>query len=140
MKAGSLPVRALEELERFLYRASDHIVVVTESFVQEIAAHGIDHGKLSVVTNGVDLDLFRTVIPSKMFEFMAAARPIVSTVDGESRRILDRAGAGFFSPPEDAEALARLVSQLSEGGENLDAIGRRGRAYVEQHYSRPALA
>ena len=58
-------------------------------------------------------------------EYMAGP-PDVSTVDGESRRILDRAGAGFFSPPEDAEALARLVSQLSEGGENLDAIGRRG--------------
>src|SRR5947208_1480960 len=38
-----------------------------------------------------DLPLFRTVIPSKIFEFMGAARPILTTVDGESRGIIEQA-------------------------------------------------
>ena len=41
-----------------------------------------------------DLPLFRTVIPLKIFEFMGAGRPILTTVDGESRGIVERAGAG----------------------------------------------
>ena len=59
MKAESPIVKALEQVEVFLYRAASHLVVVTESFVDEIAARGIDRSKMSVITNGVDLDLFQ---------------------------------------------------------------------------------
>ena len=241
LRAGSLPVRALERLELLLYRRADRIVAVTESFVGEIAAHGIPREKISVVTNGVDLDLFaprpraearralglpegaflctyvgthgmahglstlvetarlfpeatfllvgegaqkarlreeaaglpnvlfwdqrdrrevaqilaasdvclvllrdqplfRTVIPSKIFECMGAGRPIVSTVDGEARQILERAGAGIFSPPEDAQALSRTLRSLAGDRPRLDALGASGRAFVEAHYGRGALA
>jgi colanic acid biosynthesis glycosyl transferase WcaI len=87
-----------------------------------------------------DKPLFRTVIPSKIFEFMGAARPMLTTVDGESRHIVEDAGAGVFSPPERAEDLARALLDLSASPERLDAMGRSGREHVERYYSRPALA
>jgi len=87
-----------------------------------------------------DAPLFRTVIPSKIFECMGAARAIVSTVDGESRRILDAAGCGIFSPPEDARALAELLARLAADRSPLDALGKSGHAHALAHYSRPALA
>jgi len=64
VEVGALPkdhlgIRALEQLERMLYRKADRIVAVTDSFVDEIAAHGIDRKKISVITNGVDLELFQ---------------------------------------------------------------------------------
>jgi len=59
MRANSPAIRTLEKLERFLYRSADHIVPVTDSFVGEIAAHGIPTEKMSVITNGVDLELFQ---------------------------------------------------------------------------------
>jgi glycosyltransferase involved in cell wall biosynthesis len=244
MKAGSVAVRALELMERFLYRRADHIVPVTSSFVEAIAAHGVARSKMSIVTNGVDLDLFqvrardearrslglppgflvtyigthgmahglgtaldaaklvagggisfllvgegaekaalekraaaegignvsflhqqprdrvaaliaasdvclvllrdrplfRSVIPSKIFEFMGCGRAIVSTVDGESRAIVENAGAGVFSPPEDAALLADTLRRLSRSPDELTRMGRSGRSYVEDNYSRPALA
>ena len=255
LPAGHPAIRALSQLERLLYRRADRIVVVTESFVDEIAALGVPREKLQVITNGVDLELFqpreraqarralglpaegliasyvgthgmahgldtlvdtarllrdeaaalgsagtppivllavgegaekarlkaraqelgltnllfwdqrpreqvaqvlaasnaclvmlkgaplfRTVIPSKIFECMGAGRAIVSTVDGESRRILEAAGAGLFSPPEDAGALAALLAGLARDPARLDALGASGRAHVVAHYSRPALA
>jgi glycosyltransferase involved in cell wall biosynthesis len=87
-----------------------------------------------------DLPLFRTVIPSKMFEFMGAGRPILTTVDGESRGILERAGAGVFSPPENEEALVHALRELVSSPGRLASMGASGRRYVEQNYSRPALA
>jgi glycosyltransferase involved in cell wall biosynthesis len=87
-----------------------------------------------------DKPLFRSVIPSKMFEFMGSGRAIVTTVDGESRRILDRAGAGVFVPPERPEALVESLAALAASPGRLEALGRSGRSYVEGHYSRPALA
>jgi hypothetical protein len=50
--------RALEELARFLYRRSDHIVVVTESFAGRIAAQGIPASKITTITNGADIEWF----------------------------------------------------------------------------------
>ncbi len=87
-----------------------------------------------------DQPLFRTVIPSKIFEFMGAGRAIVTTVDGESRAIVERAGAGIFSRPEDGAALAQLLLTLAASPERIEELGRAGRAFVEAHYSRPALA
>jgi glycosyltransferase involved in cell wall biosynthesis len=52
-------IRLLEGLERFAYRKADRIVVVTESFVSHVAKHGGDAGRITVITNGVDLSTFR---------------------------------------------------------------------------------
>ena len=54
-------------------------------------------------------DVFKTVLPSKMFEAMAAAGPIVLGVEGEARDTLLEAGAGIAVPPGDAAALADAV-------------------------------
>ena len=50
--------RLLEELARFLYRRSDRIVVVTESFAGRIAEQGIPAAKITTITNGADIDWF----------------------------------------------------------------------------------
>ncbi len=53
-----------------------------------------------------DLDLFRCVIPSKMFEIMAVAKPILISVDGEARDIVvNSAQAGEFVAPEILQAV-----------------------------------
>lgn len=87
-----------------------------------------------------NLPLFNTVIPSKIFEFMGAGRPILTTVDGESRGILERAGAGTFSPPENPEALIQAIETMRNEPDRLAVMGQNGREFVERHYSRPALA
>ena len=47
-----------------------------------------------------DDPLFDTVIPSKIFEAMAVAKPLVHAVKGESARIVTNAGAGVISSPD----------------------------------------
>ena len=51
-------VRALEWLERTLYRAADRIVTVGEGYREQLVARGVPAAKIDVVTNGVDADLF----------------------------------------------------------------------------------
>jgi glycosyltransferase involved in cell wall biosynthesis len=55
----SLATRLLERLARFLYRRATRIVSVTHSFRDNLIAHGIDGGKVDVVTNGVDMQRFQ---------------------------------------------------------------------------------
>ena len=40
-------------------------------------------------------DLFKTVIPTKMLEFMSCARPVILGVDGQARAILEEARGGL---------------------------------------------
>lgn len=52
-------IAVLEWIELFLYRRARRVVAVTRSFADAIAERGIARGKLGVVTNGVDAELFR---------------------------------------------------------------------------------
>jgi hypothetical protein len=84
--------------------------------------------------------LFRTVLPSKMFEAMAAARPILLGVDGEARRVLEESGGGRFVPPEDATALAHEVESLAGDPAARRRLGERGRRHVGEAFDRRRLA
>jgi len=84
--------------------------------------------------------LFRHVVPSKMFEAMGMARPIVLGVKGESEKILLESGGGIVVPPEDAPALAEAVCKLADNRDYCNELGAKGRRFVEQRYSREKLA
>jgi glycosyltransferase involved in cell wall biosynthesis len=51
-------VRALGKLEKALYDGADHIVAVGEGYRMNMVRKGVPPSKISVVTNGVDADLF----------------------------------------------------------------------------------
>ena len=87
-----------------------------------------------------DMELFRTVIPSKIFESMAMKRPIVLGVEGESRDLVGSADAGLFVEPENAAQLAEAVVRLADDPALCRRLGENGRAFVEQHFDRRVLA
>ena len=84
--------------------------------------------------------LFRKVIPSKIFEIMGMARPILCAVDGECRQIVKEAGSGVFVEPENVEEMATAIQKLSREPESLGAMGKQGREYVETFFNRDVLA
>lgn len=51
--------RTLERLELFLYKKANYIIALTQSFKKELISRGVDADKIDVVTNGVDLSLFK---------------------------------------------------------------------------------
>jgi glycosyltransferase involved in cell wall biosynthesis len=85
-------------------------------------------------------ELFETVIPSKMFEAMAMARPVIIGVKGEARDIVREAEAGLEMEPESAESLVQAVELLADNPNLASRCGRAARAYVAKHYSRDVLA
>ena len=59
--------------------------------------------------------LFKTVIPSKIFETSAMHIPIMLGVDGEARSLVEQYGAGLYYEPEDKDDfLAKLKTILSD--------------------------
>ncbi|MFZ1624981.1 MAG: glycosyltransferase family 4 protein [Gammaproteobacteria bacterium] len=87
-----------------------------------------------------DQPLFRTVIPSKIFESMAMMKPVILGVQGESEALLEASGAGLCVQPESAVQLARAVRRLYDNPDERRAMGLAGRSFVEQHFDRQVLA
>jgi glycosyltransferase involved in cell wall biosynthesis len=85
-------------------------------------------------------DLFKTVIPSKIFESMAMQRPILLCVDGEARGIIESGRAGLFVEPENEAALAEAVRALQDDEEKRVALGANGRRHVQEYFDRRKLA
>ena len=84
--------------------------------------------------------LFRTVIPSKIFEIMAMGRPILCSVDGECREIVEQAGSGVYVEPENVEQMVETILNLKQKRGVLEAMGKNGRSFVERFYNRDVLA
>lgn len=85
-------------------------------------------------------DIFKTVIPTKMLEFMACERPLIVGVDGQAREIVDASQAGIFIEPENSEALAGAINQLVADPQAGEMMGKKGREYILKNFSRAATA
>lgn len=85
-------------------------------------------------------DLFKTVIPSKIFESLAMAKPIVLGVEGESADLLRAAQAGLCIEPEDADQLVARVLELSRDTQLRQRLGSSGRRFVMEQFDRIILA
>lgn len=247
-------INLLYRIEKFAYRACDHIVVVTDSFKSHIEALGINSEKIDVIKNGVDLTffdnnfrcdvqpdqgkyedicasklegkfvasyvgthgmahnleavlkaaarlkhrddihflfvgggaerekllqlktqlelnnvtmaaqkpkglmpwiwsltnlslvhlkrdpLFKTVIPSKIFESMAMKKPILLGVEGESANMISRSRAGVTVEPGNDLMIAESIEYLADNQDLCRELGENGRRYVERDFNRDKLA
>jgi colanic acid biosynthesis glycosyl transferase WcaI len=86
--------------------------------------------------------LARASVPSKTYSILAAARPLLASVDpgSEVARIVERAGAGVAVPPDDPDAFIAELRRLVDGQDELQRMGERGRNFVESWASPAAVA
>lgn len=85
-------------------------------------------------------ELFTKNIPSKIYEIMAARKPIVISTEGESRRLVEHSGAGIASIPEDPNDMAEKILQLYRDPERRYQMGKDGYSFVLANASRLKLA
>ena len=86
------------------------------------------------------VEAYQTTYPNKVFDYMAAGRPVVLAIDGVIRQVIEAAGGGVFARPGDPAALAGAIRALAAEPRRSRAMGLAGRRYVEAHFSRAASA
>jgi glycosyltransferase involved in cell wall biosynthesis len=86
------------------------------------------------------IDLFKGALPSKIFDAWACQIPIILSVDGEARKIMEQAQAGIYTPPEDPQKLSEAIIWMMENQPARIKMGSSGRNFTEQYYSRQVLA
>ncbi len=82
------------------------------------------------------LPSFYEGLPLAAIESLAAGRPVVATaVDGTIEVVLD-GKTGLTVPPGDPAALATAISRMLAAPELVRSLGRAGRQFVLEHFSR----
>jgi len=81
--------------------------------------------------------IFALTVPGKLQSYLASGKPVLAMLDGEGRRIVDEARAGFTCAAGDGEGLAQVVEQLAamSAAERV-TMGQRGREFFLEHFAR----
>lgn len=84
---------------------------------------------------------FKTVYPNKVFDYMSCRKPVLVTIDGITRALIETAQCGFYAEAENVEAFQRTVQRfLAMSKTELQNFGENGYNYVKQYFDREELA
>jgi colanic acid biosynthesis glycosyl transferase WcaI len=81
-------------------------------------------------------------VPSKVQTIMAAARPIVASVDAGSatETVIESARCGLCVDLEDSQALADAILTLYDNPKLANTLGQNGRQYMRNHFTPEIVA
>ena len=82
--------------------------------------------------------VFELTIPSKVFDYMSAGRPILFGITGEGREILKSTGANMEFTPSKEDLLANVMQQAFGRMDELTILAKRNPGFVDGLYSREA--
>jgi glycosyltransferase involved in cell wall biosynthesis len=87
------------------------------------------------------LDIFKGIIPSKIFESMAMRKPLLLGVEGEADDLFIKEGkAGLAYTPDDGNDLAKKALELYNNRSMVAALGDNGYAYAKSKFNRDLIA
>jgi len=85
------------------------------------------------------LDEYKTTYPNKVFDYMAAGRPVALAIDGVIREVVEAAGCGLFAEPGNPSALADAIRELAADKSKARQMGLDGRKYLGENFSRAVI-
>lgn len=106
----------------------------------------ISHKQIPSILSSMDVALITLkasicgAIPSKIYEAMAGAVPILLVAGGEAARIVQNTGAGVTIRPGDIDGLVRAAGRMASDAALRLAMGRAGRKAAETLYNRSIIA
>lgn len=76
-------------------------------------------------------------LPGKVQSYMAAGKPIIGAINGETQKVVDEAQCGLVGPASDVQALVDNILKFSAltQGQQLQ-LGRNARVYYEKHFTK----
>lgn len=78
---------------------------------------------------------FKLLFPNKISEYMAWGLPVVSSLEGEVARTLEKEGVGVTFPNGDSAALIRELRRFADDRSRVETMSARGRALYAARYS-----
>jgi len=118
-----------EELVKYANSLKLNNVTFISSMTRDLLVDHILSAHICLVPL-VKSPLFLNAIPSKMFEYMAAGKPVVVGIRGEVEGVLRSSRAGVSIEPGDATELSKSIQAYADNSERVEAEGLAGQDYI----------
>ena len=78
-------------------------------------------------------EVLSLTLPGKVQSYMAAGKPIIGAISGETEKVIADAECGYCGKAEDDKELAENIRKFIKNP-NRDLMGRNARDYYEKHF------
>jgi glycosyltransferase involved in cell wall biosynthesis len=95
------------------------------------------HVCLCLVKN---IPVLSTCSPNKLFDALAAGRPVIVNIEGWMQELVESSGAGLFAKPDSGADLAARILEMARSPERRATMGQRARRLAESQFDRVTLA
>ncbi len=75
-------------------------------------------------------------LPNKVQSYMAAGKPIIGAIDGETNLVIKEADCGLCVNAEDSESLARAIKQFVCDKDKHQYYGENAKKYYDNNFSK----
>lgn len=104
--------------------------------------------KLNILANLADLcvtilpniDVFKTVYPSKVFDYLALGKPILIGFDGISRKLIETNKVGIYANVENVEEFKNAILYMKSNPEVMMRMSINSRKLAEGEFDRIKIA
>ena len=84
-------------------------------------------------------DLFKSALPSKMFEYMACEKPIIVSIKGEASKLVFESKSGISIEPENALDLSNAILTYFSDKEKRYNDGKNGLKFIKENLIKESL-
>lgn len=127
-----------KKLEKFKDDNMLDNVVIMGPVLKEHAM-GLMHQSSALFFQLKDDAIMEKTVPSKVFDYMAAGKPILFGIRGEGKEIMEQAEGNIFYQPDSVESFVEAVRKLEKNYQRLSEDATMNRAIVEQKYTRERI-
>jgi glycosyltransferase involved in cell wall biosynthesis len=92
------------------------------------------------VVSFLGLPVLNANSPAKLYDSLAVGTPVIVTNTGWTRKLVETTGCGWYSPANDATALARLLQGIFRQPEVLLSAGAAGSRVAASSFNRKQIA
>ncbi len=75
-------------------------------------------------------------LPNKVQSYLAAGKPIIAAINGETANVIAEASCGLCAPAEDYKALAAMIQKFVNEPKLVEHYSENSRNYYEEHFSK----
>ncbi|MBI9047213.1 MAG: glycosyltransferase family 4 protein, partial [Anaerolineaceae bacterium] len=86
------------------------------------------------------IEMYKTTYPNKVFDYMAAGKPVICAIDGVIREVVEDANAGVFCPPGNPQEMADRISELAADRKHSAILGQNGQHHIGRHFDRKTFS
>jgi len=85
-------------------------------------------------------DTFKNNVPSKMFDYLAAGKPMIINLEGAASKMLLESQAGILVKPEDPKDLAAGILKLYADKFLREKMGALAKTYAANNFDKKEIS